>query len=37
MTTEEASVVRCALERSVVSALWYQRAEQHVGARVAAT
>jgi hypothetical protein len=35
MTAEEASVVRCVLERSVFSAPRYQRAEQDVCARVA--
>jgi hypothetical protein len=35
MTAEEASVVRCVLERSVFSAPWYQRAEQDVCARIA--
>lgn len=34
MTAEEASVVRCALERSVFSAPRYQRAEQDVCIRV---
>jgi hypothetical protein len=35
MTAEEASVVRCVLERSVFSAPCYQRAEQDVYARIA--
>jgi hypothetical protein len=35
MTAEEASVVRCALERSVFSATRYQRAEHDVCTRVA--